>query len=344
MKKIRPLYAIGSLAITAALCLLIYIVLQPKDRTPTTVHKTVTPESQTTATPQAATTPATDSEEQPKQNQGATTEPTAQHTETDPYIEGLKKLIQSPAYEEYRKSQEGVFGVDMNAWWDFMESQGRGSGRTLQNRDFQKLFPHGGTAADYEPEMRKKVAELALANPTYDTVQLLSAFWKQDKANYIWNRQYFSGHVGDYDWVDNIRQNPENVLAELTSTDTENDTVPRQPMPLFTTDAPTEQSEDTGTATENALSPQTATKAPETEAAEGLRDDLSNLPNVPTAADIQKTLTERFSPQRLNNALQILTQYGPTEGLQRLKESDAEIATHLERLLQQHKETNERER
>ena len=343
MKKIRQLYIIGLLAITTALCLLLYIVLQPKDMTPTIVYKTVTPESQTTAAPQAAAS-STPSEEQPEQNKALTTEHTAQNTETVPFMEDLQKLFQSPAYEEYRKSQEGVFGVDMNAWWDFMESQGRGSGRTLQNREFQKLFPNGGTAADYEPEMRKKLAELALANPTYDTVQLLSAFWKQDKANYIWNRQYFSGHIGDYDWADNIRMDPGNVLAELTPTDIENDTAPGQPMPLFTTDTPTEQSGDTAGTTESELRPQTAPKAPETEAAEGIFDDRSDLPKVPTAADIQKTLQERFSPQRFDNALQILTQYGPTEGLKRLKESDAEIATHFERFLQQNKETNEHER
>ncbi len=340
MKKIRPLYAIGSFAITAALCLLLYIVLQPKDMSPTIVYKTVTLESQTTAAPQDTATPAPSSEEPPEQNKAAPTEPTAQNTETDTFMEDLKKLFQSSAYKEYRKSQEGVFGVDMNAWWDFLESQGLGSGRTLQNRDFQALFPNGGTAADYEPEMRKKLAELALANPTYDTVQLLSAFWKQDKANYIWTRQYFSGHIGDYDWADKILMDPANILAELTPTDTGNDTAPRQPMLLFTTDTPTEQSEDTSITTESELSHQTATKAPETQTAEDIFDDLSDLPSGPTAADFQKTLQERFSPQRLNNALQILTQYGPTEGLLRLQESDAEIATHLERLLQQNKETN----
>ena len=58
MKKIRPLYAIGSLAITAALCLLIWIVLQPKDMAPITVYKTVAS--------QAATTTSTPSEEQPE--------------------------------------------------------------------------------------------------------------------------------------------------------------------------------------------------------------------------------------------------------------------------------------
>ena len=227
--------------------------------------------------------------------------------------------------------------MDMNAWWDFMESQGLGSARTLQNREFQELFPHGGTAADYEPEMRKKLAELALANPTFDTVQLLSAFWKQEKANYIWNRQYFKGHVGDYDWADNIRQNAENVLAELTPTASETDTATRQPTPVFTPDTPTGHP---GADRKRVEAP-TTVKALETQTTKDIFDDP---PNFPTTADVQKTLQQRFSPQRFNNAMQILAQYGPAEGLQRLKESDAEIATHIERLIQQNKETNERER
>ena len=341
MKKIRTIYAIGSLAITVALCLLLWIVLQPKDMTPAVVYKTVTPEPGTIKPSQTPITDPMSSEEQADMHAEKQAEATAeQNTETYPFMDDLKKLFQSPEYKEFAKSQEGVFGVDLNAWWDFMESQGLGSGRTLQNREFQELFRHGGTAADYEPEMRKKIAELTLANPTYNTVQLLSAFWKQDKTNYIWNRQYFSGHIGDYDWADNIRQNAENVLAELTPADAGTNTKTRQPIPLFTTDTPTEQSEDTAATIESELSPQTATKALEIPASEDIFDDPPNLPNLPTIADFQKTLQERFSPQRFNNALQILTQYGPTEGLQRLKESDAEIATHIERLIQQNKETN----
>ena len=340
MKKIRPLYAIGSLAITVSLCLLLWFVLHPKEMTPRTVYKTVTPESRTTQASQISTT-STPSAEQSQQHIAAKTEQAEPNTELYDFLE---KLFSGPAYEEYRKSQEGVFGVDMNAWWDFMESQGLGSGRTLQNRDFQQLFPHGGTAADYEPEMRKKLAELAVADPTLDTVQLLGAFWKQDKANYIWTRQYFSGHVGDYDWADNIRQTAETLLAELTPMDAETDTAIPQPIPLFTTDTLTEHSKNTGVATDTELTPPTVTPAPENHPPQDIFDDPSHGPSLTTPADFQKTLQQRFSPQRINSAIRTLTQHGPADGLQRLKETDAELATHLERFIQQNKEPNEHER
>ncbi|MDE0324401.1 MAG: hypothetical protein OXN27_10835 [Candidatus Poribacteria bacterium] len=49
---------------------------------------------------------------------------------------------------------------------------------------------------------------------------------------------------------------------------------------------------------------------------------------------------ERFSPQRLNTAIQILNRYGPEGGLHRLKESDPEIATQIERLIHKEQEDN----
>lgn len=76
--------------------------------------------------------------------------------------------------------------------------------------------------------MRKKFAELALENPFKDTGALLSEFW-QDEANYIWTRQHFNGHVGDYDWAENIRQNAGSILAEFTVVAGE--TAPSPPMP-----------------------------------------------------------------------------------------------------------------
>lgn len=58
------------------------------------------------------------------------------------------------------------------------------------------------------------------------------------------------------------------------------------------------------------------------------------IPDLPTDADFEKDLRERFSPQRFNSALSTLKQYGPTEGLRRLKESDPEVAKHIEKQLQ----------
>ncbi|MDE0040627.1 MAG: hypothetical protein OXT74_01210, partial [Candidatus Poribacteria bacterium] len=47
-----------------------------------------------------------------------------------------------------------------------------------------------------------------------------------------------------------------------------------------------------------------------------------------TEEDIETGLEERFSPERIHQAQQILSQYGPEEGLTRLREIDPEMAEH----------------
>lgn len=55
------------------------------------------------------------------------------------------------------------------------------------------------------------------------------------------------------------------------------------------------------------------------------------LPELPSEEDFEKALRQRFSPERFNRALSTLNQYGPEEGLRKLKESDPEVAAHIER-------------
>ena len=54
-------------------------------------------------------------------------------------------------------------------------------------------------------------------------------------------------------------------------------------------------------------------------------------PEPPTAAGIETQLSERFSPERLQKAREVLERYGPEEGMRRLREDDAEVAAQFER-------------
>ena len=54
-------------------------------------------------------------------------------------------------------------------------------------------------------------------------------------------------------------------------------------------------------------------------------------PDPPTAAGIETQLNERFSPERLEKAREVLQQYGPEEGMRRLREDDPEVAAQYER-------------
>jgi hypothetical protein len=54
-------------------------------------------------------------------------------------------------------------------------------------------------------------------------------------------------------------------------------------------------------------------------------------PALPTDAEFETTLKERFSSERFERAMSTLERYGPEEGLRRLKENDPEIAEQVER-------------
>ena len=55
---------------------------------------------------------------------------------------------------------------------------------------------------------------------------------------------------------------------------------------------------------------------------------------IPTTENFENTLREQFSGERYKQAMSTLTQYGPKEGLRRLKNDDPELASHLEKRLQ----------
>lgn len=354
--KIRHVYAIGSLSILITLGVFLWGILQLKDKPPTVIYKykTATPEPRTTETAQESAPP----QEQSSLTVGEKAEQSKVllsilQDDSDPYTQKLQKALNSPEYLEYLKNQEGTFGVNLTAWWDFLESQGLSSGRSLQEKEYRKRFPVGD-AADYEPEMRKKIAELALANPELDTVGLLQAFWRQDedRSNYIWSRQQFNGHVGDFDWAENIRQNAPSILSESILTEAEVDIAPLPTTSIFTSElGPTDVVEEsTHTVSEPLTDTRTLTDiAPIPESSDALEAELTknifaDVPNLSTNADFEKTLRERFSPERFTTAMQTLTQYGPKEGIQRLKESDPEVAIQIERFLQPSKETDTNER
>ena len=56
-------------------------------------------------------------------------------------------------------------------------------------------------------------------------------------------------------------------------------------------------------------------------------------PELPTHKSLETALRTQFSPDRFNRAMKTLNQYGPQEGLRRLKSSDPEVAKQVERLL-----------
>ena len=72
------------------------------------------------------------------------------------------------------------------------------------------------------------------------------------------------------------------------------------------------------------------------------RESVSGTADVsfglPSNESFKSGLRQRFSPERTSQAIQMLSRYGPKEGVRRLKDVDPEVATHIETFLQKQAE------
>ena len=355
--KVRPIYAIGMLTIVLLLGAIGWLWFSPKSQEPVKIHKVVTPEPRTAETPQPeARAPRTLAES--SQLQKSVTLEASRimrgTTENDPHLKKLRKAMESPEYLEYLKKQkQDKRGFDMRLYMDFMKTQGVYDIGWEEYSDmvFREFFPEGGTPADYEPEMRRQLAEICLEYPERTPSENYTAFRKKadEYDNGMWAHIYFQGSTGErLDWAENIQQNAVSIVAELTPADTVIDTATSPTDSTFTPDASTadvvtENSDTPPPPREGTVSLKELGQIPQSLEeldAEFEKDSFADIPNLPTNADFEKALRERFSPQRFNTAMQTLTQYGSKEGLRRLKESDPEVATHIERLIRPEKDND----
>lgn len=347
------MYSIGIFAIVLGLCAIGWIVFQPKQIDPVIIYKVVTHERHATETPQSAEERY---EEILKERAALDIEYMFESGVDDSDSKALKIAMKSPEYLEYKRKQDAIFpGFNLVLWWDFLESQGiESSARKLQEINFRESFPNGDYA-DYEPMMRKKLAELFLeSDPPLGmdkqtvreyTLDVMDQF-RYDWSNKIWMRGYFNGYDGDVAWADNIRQNAANIVAELTPADIDTSPPPTESIFTLNTVDAVEEIGDTAslpnTNTEALSAPKDLPEIPQTiqeTEAELLKQHIPDISGLPTEAQFLNTLHQHFSPERLNRAMETLNQYGPKEGLRRLKESDPEVVTRLERLIQPNKES-----
>ena len=362
--KTKLTYTLGILVLVTTLGVGIWVILQPKHMEPIKRYiATPLNENNPTETVETTETTASARELTPeeralkaKETFLAQMEFVGIDTEDDPYWKLLHEAVNSPEYVEYQKKQDERIGTDLDLWWSFLESKGLSSGRMAQEERFREHF-QTGDYADYEPEMRKRLAELFLesglsATATDDeqsvkqTIGILSQFRSEAEANTVWMRGHFNGYVGDLEWAQEVRKNATNIVAGVDDatpvpTFTETDAVP-DPTPtevaeenLDSEPQPSLFSEETPTLDDLEQVPQTVEEVE----AELLKMLVPDVPEFPTETGIENVLREQFSLQRLSTAVQTLNQYGPEEGMQRLKESDPEVATHIEHLLQKRQET-----
>ena len=353
--KVKPLQSLGIIAIILALCAIGWVLFRPRALDPVVTYKATVPQrraTETSQTPQASQARRAETPPE-KAKRKETLEEKAERRreghlklmralgwkENEPHMQKLKKVLNSPAYMEYVKKQAEKPGWNAVLWWELHESLGiPHTGRRVQAEAFRKYFPDGGDYADYEPLMRKRIAEIALEDPAQDTADVLRRF-NADFANQVWSQGYFNGYEGEYEWGDAIRQNAASIVAEPTPWDVNT-------SPGATEPASTGETRTTDIAKENADTqlPPPRDTAPSLEKVERIPQSDAEIeaalaeqlrtaaPELPTDAQLEKTLRTQFSPQRFTRAMQTLQRYGPAEGLRRLQAADPEVAAHVKRL------------
>lgn len=358
--NIKPMQWLGALLILVGICAVTLFFVTRPEKVP--VRKYV-------ATSQGESD-ATETSETPKEQTDAVPQDDTKRAkdwhlsklhligpdENDAYRAAYKKAIESPAFAEYRRKQDALSpGYNLGLWWDFLESQGLSSGRTAQEKRFREHFPTG-EYVDYEPMMRQRLAERFLEagllpvqgdddESAIETISVMQQFRLATDENRVWMRGYFNGYDGDLAWAKDIRQNAASIVAEATSEPLDAAQPATEPKfiaePIPTDENLLESQPQPPLSNEEAPVPEAL--EPMSQSREGIEAELLrtfSLKGEEVDANIETSLREQFSYERLNRAMQTLNQYGTQEGLRRLKETDPELAARVERRLPKKPEDN----
>ncbi len=271
-----------------------------------------------------------------------------------PEMQKLLEAMDSPEYVEYFKDRPSS-----RRWDNFLESKGIPVDREIYNETFRGLFPTG-EVEDYEPEMRRKLAEMFLAAEPVDLTDPAAAarqrgkvileFARKDQQNMAWYMTQFQNEDWEWvaeqegegvernaarEWVSDVQHNAASIVAGGEATGAPG------------TDANTSASSwDLSSAMESAPASHSETEVPTTPDTSGgvLMTDaeieaaiekslIPQPPDIPSEiqSNLENNLKAQFSSERFERAMSTLEQYGPEEGLRRLKENDPEVAKQVEK-------------
>lgn len=261
------------------------------------------------------------------------------------------QMLESPEFAAFLETNP----TSLTDFYNFYESQGiktdKSKVRALFQDTLTEHFP-AKTAVDLEPQMRQELSNI-FTESDIEFQQAVQDFVDEEQ-NIAWVMEYFDGDFHEFGkWAVTVSENPIPLPTD-TSTIVENNEmfIPTETEGDFS-DNPTlseasQEPKDNEWTNEEPLS---ATEDPlptledmenllksdaelEAEFLKLLEQSFPAASKLPTIVELEKNLRQRFSPQRFNTAMQTLGRYGPEEGLRRLKESDPEVATHFERLIQ----------
>ena len=270
----------------------------------------------------------------------------------DPELQRLLLILETPEYAEFIETKPSTAELDA-----FLAARGFHSDPERFTKHFREQFPTG-EPADFEPEMREKLAQM-FAGLTEEQKQpmaghftkLITRFLDNDR-NHAWVAGQFQGD-GFGKWVSDVVYSPSsNTPTEIA-----------QPEPLPIDADNTDRVDITPQeyfSEENVETLSDVDILPDVDKIDGLDESsiptdvdieaelenqfLTEIPELPTGErfeeSLEKVLRDRFNPDRFHRAMETLNRYGPKEGMRKLQESDPEIATHVERLLLRQNRTN----
>ena len=282
----------------------------------------------------------------------------------NPNMEQLIEIMETPAFATFLEKRNGTH----REWNDFLESQGFPVNRNLFSELFRHTFPTG-TPADYEPEMRVKIAQMFLTTEPLEPQDAKQALLQRARViaelmspdTEESGRAWFVGQFGqDWDgaimepdgdivnnpafvWITDVQRKAASIVAaaEQAEGDTSGTQASAAPWDMSSVmeSPPASHSE-----TEMPTTLDTPKHDPMTDAdiEAAIEESLTTQqretrPNErsDTPGDIQtnleNVLKSQFSKDRFEQAMDTLETHGPEEGLRRLREHDPEIAKQIER-------------
>ena len=282
----------------------------------------------------------------------------------DPEIQKRLAVYDSPGFLDFMKDVHST-ELTERKWNDFLESQG-----LPVKREYPEMFRHyfpTGEPEDYEPEMRLKFARMFIAQAPVDLTNPLAAagqrrkvileFLKKSDADIVWYVGQFgddwdtAGHIkregeprsSAREWLTDVQRNAASIVANVEAAEAlEIDTAPSASSWDLSSVMESTSASHSEMAVPTTLD--TSESAPMTNAE--IRAEIESSltpqpPDIPTApspdklgeiqSNLEASLKLQFSSERFERAMETLEQYGPEEGLRRLRENDPEVAKQVER-------------
>ena len=279
-----------------------------------------------------------------------------------PRLQKWLALLDSPEMLEHLENNSNY-----REWSEFLKSKGIPvDWDEVFDEIFRDHFPTG-IPDDYESEMRLKVAKLFidaapvhLTDPKAATLQrinVLVELIEKDKAGLAW----FVGRFGQ-DWDAALQVDPQGVehnaaLVWLIDTQRNAASIVADAETVGVDIPETEASTSSWNMSSVMESFSTSRRETEIPTAFDTKEHASMTdteieaeieklltlppPNIPTnqrseppreiQSNLEDSLKEQFSSERIDHAMDTLEQYGREEGLRRLRENDPEVAKRVER-------------